>query len=140
MSDQLIKLSRPFPKRFIEQKGTSFRADYVSHSTVTEFLLGILGSYSFEHVCWIQGDTGIEGGIFRLTAEVDGKKVVIEEAGAIERPTNIAGEKAKDIASDAIKRCAMRLGLGLHLWSQDKYILHTILQQKSGETQENDDA
>ena len=133
MSEQLTKLSRPFPKRFIEQKGTSFRADYVSHSTVTEFLLGILGSYSFEHVCWIQGDTGLEGGIFRLTAEVDGKKVVIEEVGAIERPTSIAGEKAKDIASDGIKRCAMRLGLGLHLWSQEKYVLHQILSKKEGE-------
>jgi len=130
---QLLKLSKPFHPKFIEQKGGSFRAEYVSHSTVTEFLLGILGTYSFEHVCWIQGDTGLEGGIFRLTAEVDGKKVVIEEVGAVERPTPIAGEKAKDIASDAIKRCAMRLGLGLHLWSQENYVLHQILAKKSGE-------
>jgi|TARA_R110002051_G_scaffold247488_1_gene307041 hypothetical protein len=130
---QLLKLSKPFHRKFIEQKGGSFKAEYVSHSTVTEFLLGILGTYSFEHVCWIQGDTGLEGGIFRLTAEVDGKKVVIEEAGSVERPTPIAGEKAKDIASDAIKRCAMRLGLGLHLWSQESYVLHQILSKKEGE-------
>lgn len=140
MSDQLLRLSRPFPQRFVEQKGTSFKADYVSHGTVTEFLLGILGPYNWEHVCWIEGSSGLEGGIFRLTAEVDGKKVIIEEAGSVERNTPNAGEKAKDISSDAIKRCAMRLGLGLHLWSQDKYILHSILQQKAGETQESDDA
>ena len=71
--------------------------------------------------------------IGRLTAEVDGKKVVIEEVGSVERPTPIAGEKAKDIASDAIKRCAMRLGLGLHLWSQENYVLHQILAKKEGE-------
>jgi hypothetical protein len=37
----------------------------------------------------------------------------------------------KDAASDALKRCAMRMGLGLHLWSQDKYILHTTLESKT---------
>jgi|TARA_Y100001938_G_C8018324_1_gene393802 hypothetical protein len=133
---QLLKLSKPFPSRFIEQKGTSFKADYVSHSTVTEFLLGILGSYSFEHVSWMKGQSGLEGGVFRLTAEVDGKTVVIEEVGSIgDRRTDSAGEKAKDIASDAIKRCAMRLGLGLHLWSQNNYVLHDILSKKTGESE-----
>ena len=128
---QLLKLSKPFSPKFIEQKGTSFKADYVSHSTITEFLLGILGAYSFEHVSWLKGASGLEGGVFRLTAEVDGKTVVIEEVGSVgDRPTNIAGEKAKDIASDAIKRCAMRLGLGLHLWSQKSYVLHQILSKK----------
>jgi hypothetical protein len=130
---QLSKLSKPFHPKFIAQKGGSFKAEYVSHSTVTEFLLGILGPYSWEHVCWIEGETGLEGGVFRLTAEVDGRTVVIEECGAVERPTHIAGERAKDISSDAIKRCAMRLGLGLHLWSQENYILHQILAKKEGE-------
>jgi len=29
----------------------------------------------------------------------------------------------KDAVSDGVKRCAMRVGLGLHLWSQNDYYL-----------------
>jgi hypothetical protein len=29
----------------------------------------------------------------------------------------------KDAMSDAYKRCAMRLGVGLHLWAQEHYYL-----------------
>ena len=32
--------------------------------------------------------------------------------------------------SDALKRCAMRLGLGLHLWAQKDYALHDILTKR----------
>lgn len=125
---QLQKLTKPFHPRFIKVKGGSFKAEYVSHSTVTEFLLGILGPYSWEHVCWLHNPSGdLEGGIFRLTVEVDGKTVCIDEVGATERPVDNLGERAKDISSDAIKRAAMRLGLGLHLWSQEHYILHSVL-------------
>jgi hypothetical protein len=127
---QKTKLSKPFHRRFIKSKGGSFKADYVSHSTVTEFLIGIIGNFSWQHVCWIHGKDGaLEGGVFRLTATIDGQQVVIEECGAVERPAPNAGERAKDISSDAIKRCAMRLGLGLHLWSQDDYILYNTLSK-----------
>ena len=130
-NEQLKKLARPFHSRFIEQKPGSFSAEYVKHSTVTEFLLGILGPYNWEHVCWLHNPKGeLEGGIFRMTCTIDGKTVVIEECGAVERKTPNAGERAKDISSDAIKRCAMRLGLGPHLWSQESYVLHQILSKK----------
>lgn len=134
---QLAKLTEPFHQRFVRQKGGSFRADYVPHSTVTEFLLGIVGPYTFEHVCWLHNCQGeLEGGIFRLTVEIDGKTVSIEEAGAIERPVDNMGERAKDIASDAIKRCSMRIGLGLHLWSQESYILHSVLAKREKENKD----
>jgi len=44
----------------------------------------------------------------------------------------------KDAASDALKRCAMRAGLGLHLWSQKKYILHNTLESKIAQKEETD--
>jgi hypothetical protein len=47
-----------------------------------------------------------------------------------------SGELLKEGISDALKRCAMRLGLGLHLWAfdsakkQDNYYLHDTLEAK----------
>ena len=43
MSD-LLRLSKPFPSQFIESKPGAYSADYVKHSTVNEFLLGIVGT------------------------------------------------------------------------------------------------
>ena len=39
---------------------------------------------------------------------------------AQQNPTNwrTDGARLKDAVSDAIKRCAMAIGVGLHLWSQ----------------------
>jgi hypothetical protein len=36
----------------------------------------------------------------------------------------------KNAASDAIKRCAMRLGVGLSLWSQENYYLDKALAKR----------
>jgi hypothetical protein len=67
----------------------------------------------------------VVGGVWRLTATVDGRTVRVEEAGDCEDPANWRhdGQRLKQAASDALKRCAMRLGLGLHLWSGDAYVL-----------------
>lgn len=54
---------------------------------------------------------------------------VAEEAGDCEEPHNwkTDGARLKDAMSDAYKRCAMRWGCGLHLWSQGEYFLHDVL-------------
>ena len=65
----------------------------------------------------------VSGAVFRMTLEIDGRSVRIEEVGSIQQAGNKNnGDRMKDAASDALKRCAMRAGLGLHLWSQKKYI------------------
>ena len=140
MSD-LLKLSKPFNQRFIEKKGGSFSADYVSHSTVNEFLLGILGPFDWQLVQVLhEPDNMVSGAVYRLSTEIDGRKVHVEEVGSIQQGgTKNNGDRMKDAASDALKRCAMRMGLGLHLWSQDKYILHTTLESKTPEKEEIED-
>ena len=132
MSD-LLKLSKPFNPRFIEKKGGSFNADYVSHSTINEFLLGILGPFDWQLVQVLHEPDGmVSGAVYRLSTEIDGRMVHVEEVGSIQQGgTKNNGDRMKDAASDALKRCAMRMGLGLHLWSQDKYILHTTLESKT---------
>jgi hypothetical protein len=58
----------------------------------------------------------------RLTAFLDGRRVVREDFGAHERTRNSTapvGDMLKAAVTDAIKRCAHQLGVGLHLYSAD---------------------
>lgn len=124
---QLQLLARKIPPHFIGDNGRGF--DAMDHTVVTQLLLRYLGPYSFEvtEVIYDQpkkgGERIVTGVIGKLTVEIDGKKVTISEPGGVENAFNNidgGGERAKHAASDAIKRCAMRLGMGLHLWAQDK--------------------
>ena len=60
-------------------------------------------------------------------------KVINKKTG--ERMTN--GARLKNAVSDAHKRCAMRVGLGLHLYAQDDYFLLDQLEVKNGRSQDN---
>ena len=62
----------------------------------------------------------VTGVVLALTVEIDGNLVTIEEVGDVEQPFNwkTDGARMKDAVSDAVKRCSMALGVGLHLWSQ----------------------
>jgi hypothetical protein len=160
----LTQLARPFPRGFIESKDG---IDYVAHHVVTQRLLSVVGPFDFELVEIIRGDVAeaapipngrsrrarsgtpalhniVVGGVWRLTCEIDGRRVRIEEIGDVGDVHNWPhdGARLKDAASDALKRCAMRLGLGLHLWAQEHYFLDrqlwTILEQpgSAGEAEE----
>jgi len=127
MSD-LLKLSKPFPSQLIDKKG---QFDYVSHTEVSQNLLGILGPHSIEvkHIIYVDGK--VDGVILALKVTVDGREVSVEEAGGIgTRSLSDSGEALKDCISDALKRCAMRLGLGLHLWAGTHYYLYNVLEKK----------
>jgi len=135
-ASDLARLARPFPSELVQRDpgGNS----YVAHENVTQWLLGIVGPFSFELVEIIRGDVPgippdpkgrsrqakegtpelhnvIVGGVWRLTLRIDGRTVRLEEAGDVEDPHNWPqdGLRLKQAASDAIKRCAMRAGLGL---------------------------
>jgi hypothetical protein len=154
----LTELARPFPDGFIERKDG---IDYVAHHVVTQRLLSVVGPFDFELVEIIRGDmaavaptpdgksrrarTGtpalhnvVVGGVWRLSCEIDGRRVRIEETGDVGDVHNWPhdGARLKDAASDALKRCAMRLGLGLHLWAQERYFLdrqlRAIVEQPDG--------
>lgn len=133
MSD-LLKLAKPFPEEYIDQKG---KFDYVSHTEVSQNLLGIVGPHDIEvkHIIYVDGK--VDGVTVALTCTIDGRKVTVEEAGGIgTRSMSDSGELLKEGISDAIKRCAMRLGLGLHLWAQDNYYLYNILNKREQEKEE----
>ncbi|MAS97324.1 MAG: hypothetical protein CMF29_00105 [Kiritimatiellaceae bacterium] len=132
---QLSKLATPFPDGFIETKPGKFAAAYVPHGIVTQFLLGIVGPYDFSIDDVVRDADGtLTGCLCTLVVEIDGRVTSIQEVGECENPNNwkTDGARLKACASDGIKRCAMRLGLGLHLWhKQDgNYVLADILNKR----------
>jgi hypothetical protein len=161
----LTELARRFPHGFIERKDGN---DYVAHHIVNQRLLTVVGPFDFELVEVIRGEVAavppdpsgrsrraragtpalhdaVVGGVWRLTCSIDGHRVRIEEVGDVGDVHNWPhdGARLKDAASDALKRCAMRLGLGLHLWAQEHYFLdHQLraLDERTGTTAEAEEA
>jgi hypothetical protein len=75
-------------------------------------------------------DGVIVGCLATLEVMVDGDFVTVTEVGDVEHPSGNNGSNLKNAASDALKRCAMRVGCGLHLWSQDNYYLDRALDKR----------
>ncbi len=146
---QLRELATPFTGPFIDKAPGKGGGEYVSHSTINERALSVVGPHSFEVVELIRGyapemvttnktyparDDAVVGCLARLTCIVDGQEVSVVEVGDVDNPAmNLDGPNAKNASSDAYKRCWMRLGLGLHLWSADRYFLDRQLD-KNAET------
>lgn len=126
---QLRRLARRFPKEFWKRKG---KFPYIEHAMITQVLLNELGPFDFTLSQVIRSADGVvTGAVCRLTCTVDGRVTTIEEAGDVENPQSKGtdGARLKDAFSDALKRCAMRLGLGLHMWA-DHYLLDRLLKHE----------
>ena len=128
---QLFELSKPFPANLVKQKPGKFAADYVDHGTVNQRLLEVVGPFMWSIPRVIQNPDGVVVGCFgRLEVTVDGERIVVEEVGDVERPSGNAASDLKSASSDAFKRCAMRLGVGLHLWAGETYYLNRALEKR----------
>jgi hypothetical protein len=132
VSDDLYQLARPFPDAYIVKKpGGKFQADYVAHGVITSRLLEVLGPFDWSIAKVITNPEGLAVGcIGRLEVTVDGRPVVIEEVGDCEQVSPNSASNLKMASSDALKRAAMRLGLGLHLWVGEHYYLHRALEKR----------
>ena len=128
---ELAELARPFPSSLVKQKPGKFAASYVEHSVIVQRLLEVVGPFTFRVDELIRDADGtVSGCLASLEVTVDGREVVVREVGDVEHPTSNAGQNAKSAASDALKRCAARLGLGLHLWAGDNYYLDKALAKR----------
>jgi hypothetical protein len=155
-SPELYELSRVIPKHLIEPPPAGKYGHYVPHFVITQILLATIGPFDWEIVEKLYGEMppietknnsypggqGIVGVIMRLTAKVDGQIVVIEEIGAVGSPAKepTDADRLKKGMSDAMKRCAMRLGVGVHLWCKrdDQVILAKTLRAGADETDEDE--
>ena len=147
----LKELAKPF-QGLVKGAAPGKFGDYVEHSAVTQRLLLHCGPYEQTVVREIYDEhkeygTCLTGVVLELKLKSDGEIVTIQEGGSVDKPYKVTnrktgermnnGERLKLAISDAHKRCAMRVGLGLHLWAQDDYFLHDQLEVKNGASQEN---
>lgn len=148
----ITKLVWPFPSDVIK-KNPSGGGDYVPHPIVEQRLIYVLGRPpTTEVVEIIRGtvlggaddatargnrkngptlDDCVVGVVLRMRCTIDGEVVEVVEAGDCEDPHNWPndGARLKDAMSDAYKRCAMRLGVGLHLWTKEPQRNYTIARR-----------
>jgi hypothetical protein len=136
---QITRLVRPFPSAVIKANpGGGNRGSYVAHPVVEQRILHVLGPVDFAVTTIVRGDTkdgkqGVVVGVLAtMSADIDGKRVTVTEVGDCENPGNWPhdGARLKDAASDAYKRCAMRLGCGLHLWADKDFHLYEALKKQ----------
>ncbi len=128
---QLNELARPFPASLIKSKPGKFAAAYVEHSVISQRLLEVVGPHDFAVDRIITNADGtLVGCTATLTVEVDGRTVSVTEVGDVEHPSGNNASNLKNASSDALKRCAMRLGCGLHLWSGENFYLDRALAKR----------
>ena len=154
---QLHELSRPFSGQYVKKAPKGKFGDYVPHHVINQRALSIVGPHSFgvsdvirglAHAIggkvdgkfvddkWPARDGAVVGCLATLTVTVDGTEVTITEVGTEDQPAmHTDAENLKTAASDAYKRCWMRLGLGLHLWAQGDYFLEAQLTKASARPQ-----
>tara|TARA_B100000287_G_scaffold123043_1_gene114989 strand:- start:7356 stop:7793 length:438 start_codon:yes stop_codon:yes gene_type:complete len=130
---QLIRLAKKFPDKLVSQidKGTH-KEDYVNHAVIAQRLLQVVGPYSW-HCKTLESEGVVVAMKGQLTLEVDGKLIKVEGTGTDQGNKNkTIGEKIKEMESDAFKRAASKVGVGLHLWAQDQYFLNQQLSKDYG--------
>ena len=132
--------------KFIERAPASAGGgDYIAHDVINQLALAMVGPHSFEVIELIRGHIpawvdkegklrrdaridGVTGVLARLTVDIGGKTYTIVEVGDEGNPQlGSDAENTKKAASDAYKRCWMRLGLGLELWAQENWALPAML-------------
>ena len=132
--NQLYELSRQFPDEWIKPAPKGKFGNYIPHSVITQRLLEVCGPFNWEVVELIrQENSGKVVGCFgKLTTLIDGKSVTITSIGDVEHDQGSDGMNAKHAESDAFKRCAMKVGLGLHLWAGEEYYVDKKLSEAEG--------
>jgi len=126
----LLKLAKKFPDKFIEKKKMGSREeDYINHAVIAQRLLSVVGAYNWDFDV-ITDDNKVVAVKGTLTVDVDGKTVSVAGAGTPQNTSEPIGEQIKKMESDAFKRAASKLALGLQLWAQDNYFLDVQLSKE----------
>ena len=143
-SPQTYELARAIPAKFIQQAPSGKHGTFIPHYVIEQVIIATVGHFDWELKETLYGPVPamgdqkpstrdmLTGAIYRMTVTVDGHRVVIEEAGSADAPSSEwnDAERLKKASSDALKRCAMRLGVGLHLWCKKRheFFLPTVLR------------
>ena len=128
------ELIQRIPEIFIKAPPQGKHGKYVGHSDIGQIaLLRLRRPHGWRVLREVRGfipegktqsdkvyperPNGIVGVVGEITVLIDGEWWVVSEEGEANSPsTSWDWENTKTAASDAYKRCWMRLGLGLELW------------------------
>lgn len=135
---QLTDLAKRLPPNYVSQKpGVNYEAKYCSHGDIQQMLLAKLGPTPQTIVQIIHSSDlkQVQGVILRMSFNIDGETYDIEEIGECERPTDNNALNLKNAVSDGVKRCCMRVSLGLELWT-DNYQLDSSLERRGNHVTE----
>jgi len=111
---QLYAITKPFPQKFIREAGKG--RYFVPHAVLRQRLLQVVGNYDWKSGPEIIADGNFVGIYGQLDCIIDGQSYSVRCIGSASA-TEDDGDKLKAAESDAFRRCAMQLGLGLHLWT-----------------------
>ena len=115
------KLTANFPKSVVKKAPQGKYGDYVPHHIYTKRLVDVVGGkYNFTYDIIRDKDKAVVGA--KCTLDIDGLGTV-QEVGDVDRHAlarNLTESEILKLAvSDGIKRCCMRFGIGLELWTGD---------------------
>ena len=115
------KLTANFPKSVVKKAPQGKYGDYVPHHIYTKRLVDVVGGkYTFTYDIIRDKDNAVVGA--KCTLEIDDLGTV-QEVGDVDRHAlarNLTESEILKLAvSDGIKRCCMRFGIGLELWTGD---------------------
>ncbi len=148
----LYTLSLPVPRKYIKPAPQGKFGSFVPHQVVTQMLLATVGPFDWELVQLLKGDSSgvikrgkpderlieledvIVGAVYRLTCYIDDTRVRIEEVGETDAYLKSnEGARLKHASSDALKRCAMRLGVAIQLWCKtgEEHLLPRVLKDEA---------
>lgn len=122
MDDKTYKaLTKTFSKNEILEAPKGKFGKYVPHHLITKRLNEVMhDGWTFEILREIKDKNGrCSGVVARMTIDGLGFRDEIGDTNAQQDSRNTDSELIKLATSDAIKRCAMRFGIGLHLWTGD---------------------
>ena len=136
-----IKLSKAWNKAVVKKLPVSYKKDgidYVDHTQVTQRLIALIpdvqlkaGSFIYDDYEDLEGRrrkilTGVE---YTIEGTIDGHFRSVTEVGMCDKPFEVEGrkpanngERAKECISDAVKRCGMRLGIGIELYDSSAWL------------------
>jgi hypothetical protein len=114
------KLIKDFPKSVVKPAPKGKFGDYVPHHLYTQRLVDVIpGGYDYTYEIVRDKDNSIVGAKCKLY--IKDAEQTIEEVGDVDTNAlkrNITESEILKLAvSDGIKRCCMRLGIGLELWT-----------------------
>jgi len=149
-----INLSKAWNSNLIKKLDVGYKKggiDYVEHTQVVQRLIALIPDVKLEmgnliYDKFTDPNTGEEkdivtGVIYTISGTIDGSFRTVTEVGMCDKPfynpdptkqrkIHNNGERAKECISDAIKRCGMRLGIGIELYDTQAWLVD-YLEPKS---------